>query len=630
MSSFSLADLTPRLQALAAIPASILKRTSLRSSRKSDTIICFFGSQSGTAEGFAKETASELTKNGFHAKAVDLAKFNKSSLRDSTPYALFFMATTGEGEPCDNSVGFVAFLNKEAPGFASKIKYSVFGLGNSQYENYNAMGKLVNRRLGEMGGQMIHPYGEGDDDNDIEEDFEEWKKDLVASLHRVCHTKSRTPQETSYDFKAVYISHPPAPHGGRVAESKMPLDEVDLSSRHYFEGVPVKIVKHQELRQKTLENGGLGSTVHVEFDLEGTGLSYQTADNLTVCPANDATQVRDTARLLSLDLTQWFVLETNDADTKPLFPTPCTIETALTYFTDLNGAPTRSLLEKLAPLTTMHHDRLLFLSSKSGKDEFASDILSRRLSIYELFEMFPSFRITQDNLGAFFQIMPRLKGRDYTIASSSNLQPNRIALTVGVVQESRQGRVLNGVCSSFIKHQDIGSTDSLVFVKESTFKLPNDPKVPIILIGPGTGIAPMRAFIQERKYQKKILKQKTGDTILFFGCRCDDEDYIYKEELKEALKKGVLTKLHVAFSRQQAEKVYVQHVMLKQKAQLWKYIHKQGAHVYVCGATSMGKDVSLALQSIVQEYSGVDAEAAKEYLKEMQEQNRYIQELWSA
>jgi len=660
-------DVAPFLLALLALFVVIMRKRNLGKTLQSKPVnavpdeakvesdkprvMCFFGSQTGTAEGYAKEVVSDLNKNGFNAKPVDLEEFDVGELRDDTPLALFFMATYGEGEPCDNSLEFTNFLKDKTTeeNFASKIKFSVFGLGNTQYEHYNSMGKLVNSRLTELGGELIHPYGEGDDDKDLEEDFGEWRQGLVDAFRLAAglemeagNGSAHNPQEmkSNFDFNAVFVPQPQneshRKHGGRVAGSKDSFHEADLSSRHFFQSVKSKIVDHRELRQKTLENGGLGSTVHVEFDLEGTGLSYRTADNLTVCPANDAKQVRETVRYLRLDAKQWFVLESNTAGTKPLFPTPCTIETALTYFTDLNGAPTRSLLEKLAPLATLveHRDRLLFLASKSGKADFTSYIASRHLSICEIFETFPSFKITDENLGAFFQIMPRLKGRDFTIASSSNMQPSRIALTVGVVQETKpgapEGRVLNGVCSTFIKSQNIGSSESLVFVKESTFKLPSDPKVPIILIGPGTGIAPMRAFIQERKYQRTILKQETGDTILFFGCRKEDEDFIYKEELMEALDTGALTKLHTAFSRQQSEKVYVQHVMLREKARLWEYIHDQGAHVYVCGATSMGKDVSLALQSIVQEYSGVEAESAKKYLTDLQQQHRYIQELWSS
>jgi NADPH-ferrihemoprotein reductase len=341
---------------------------------------------------------------------------------------------------------------------------------------------------------------------------------------------------------------------------------------------------------------------------------------------------------LGLDLNQWFVLENTDrSEEKQLFPTPCTIRSALTYFTDLNGAPSRSLLERLSKFATMpeHRARLVQLASKEGKDEFQRYVTERKMCVAEIFETYPSFKLNESNLGPFFEVMPRLKGREFTISSSALVQPTRVAITVGVIQEDKpgepSGRVLKGVASTYLKEVCTLGALPHVFVKESTFKMPAEASVPIILIGPGTGIAPMRAFLQERKHQIATLgRAKVGESVLFFGCRREDEDFIYKDELLQYVRDGVLSKLHTAFSRQHAQKVYVQHLLDKEKKNVWALLSK-GAHVYVCGATGMGKDVHTTLTNICLEEGKMQSlDQAKDLIKQLQQSGRYIQELWSS
>ncbi|GBG25942.1 NADPH--cytochrome P450 reductase [Hondaea fermentalgiana] len=622
-------------------------------------VAVYFGSQTGTAEGFAKDVAKIINATGrFKTRVLDLEVAERTPEKMQAPkLVLFLMATYGEGDPCDNSIDFMEFLTKNAEdggpqdGWADGIGFAVFGLGNTQYEQYNEMGKRVHARMTALGGTEVHPLGLGDDDDDLESDFEKWREGLVESLAKFAFSdedasalasagaNAASQQAGALPIATWHATYVPSPEDEALRQRAGLLEKpgsnnshVDISSRQYYSCTRATVLETRELRQDT----GAGNTIHIEFDLENTSLKYETADNLTVCAANATALVESTAKLLSLDLDQWFTLQPVIADDdsgapKPLFPSPCTIRTALTYFTDLNGAPTRSLMQHLAGFVSLaeHRERMLHLASRDGAADFHANIAARKLSVAEIFETFPSFKVEEDNLGVFFELMPRLKGREFTIASSSSSQPSRVALTVGVVREMRsENRPFEGVASTFLHRLSVGSS-ALIFIKESTFKMPEDPKKPIILVGPGTGIAPMRAFVQERIHQRQTRGLETGETVLFFGCRREDEDFLYKDELKDALASGALTTLHTAFSRQQAEKVYVQHVMEREHEEIWRLL-EDGAHVYVCGATSMGKDVTTALVKIAAQHLGNDTAAGTKFVADLQSSHKLIQELWSS
>mmetsp|Transcript_13400 Transcript_13400/g.24814 ORF Transcript_13400/g.24814 Transcript_13400/m.24814 type:complete len:687 (+) Transcript_13400:177-2237(+) len=639
----------------AAVKAAVPEAAKEEEEEEKVVVQCMFGSQTGTAEGFAKDIAKDLNKQGFKAKVVDLEDVDPTDFleEDAPQYHVYFMATYGEGDPPDNAKEFMAGLLKDEDegglpaGSARNLKFAVFALGNTQYDHYNKTGKAVHDRLLMLGATAVRDVGMGDDDDDIEEDFSSWREGFAEEFAAAAFGPGKAAQPSpeddvqgteEYDYRAIFVPTPEDAEisrtEGRIEASKV-VDShhaADLSSRHYFQGVQAVVSERQELRQNPLEAGGAGNTVHVEFDLQGTGIQYQTAGNLTVCAENNPSQVESTARFLGLDLNQWVVLEpVHPESSKQLFPTPCTIRAALSYFTDLNGLPTRGLLGKLAEFVTIpeHKERLLHYSTQEGKGDYLRFIANRHQSIAEVIETFPSFKLDEKNLGGFFDAMPRLKGREFTIASSALSSPDRLALTVGVIREEKpgepHGRLLEGVCSNFLASLQPGNR-AFVFAKESTFRLPTDPTVPVLMIGPGTGIAPMRAFIQERTYLRKQLNKETGDAVLFFGCRREDEDFLYSDELHEAVSSGVLTGLHTAFSRQEKEKVYVQHLIKEQGEQVWDLISR-GAYIYVCGATRMGKDVHLALENVCYKVGGVTE--PKAFVEELQTSGRYIQELWS-
>ncbi|OQR94143.1 NADPH-cytochrome P450 reductase [Thraustotheca clavata] len=617
-------------------------------------VLVLFGSQTGTAQSFARTIADTGNEQGyFEVEAVDMEDFDRLTLKE-LPYVIFVAATYGEGDPTDNAVDFMKFLRNDdgliAKGDMANVKFTVFGLGNKQYEQYNAIGRAIDSLMAKHGAQRVYPHGEGDDDSELEEDFDAWRADLWKTLRKSHNeaagsddeqeTKAKTnPPHIAFECKVVANATP------RVFKE----EEIQNSNKHFFHNVEVKLVETRELRQSTQA----GSTLHLEFDIKNTSLNYVTADNLAILPENDPSLVNRVANALSFKLQECVELSPVDTTKIPKypFPTPATIEQILSSYVDLNGAPRKGSLAQLAHFATnpVEQEKLLHLAAPEGKDEYNKWVHDEFRTFADVIEAFPSLNIP---LTSFIHIVPSLQPRYYTISSSSKVHSNRIHVTLGVIESKmNDGRLFRGVCSNFLSNMELPNSNqekvkrpnpygeqgrkqvrqwptSRVTIRKSTFKLPSDPSTPIIMVGPGTGIAPMRAFLQERESQR-VAGQTVGPTVLFFGCRRSTEDYLYADELDAYKANGTLTQLHCAFSRESAQKVYVQHLIAKEGAYLWDML-RQGAHVYVCGATVMGTDVHKAFVNVVQQHGAQSADQAANFVHDMQHNQRYIQELWSS
>lgn len=618
----------------------------------------FFGSQTGTAEGFARALSEEARQQGFESVVVDLEDFDPQELK-SVRLSIFLMATYGEGEPTDNAAKFVKWAkNKdcEIPNdYLKDMQFTVFGLGNKQYEHFNAMGKFTNTALEKLGAKRIYKYGEGDDDSSLEEDFETWKENLWTSI------KAQFEKDNSTTFVkgqviAIEQSLPELPFNLiycseiDVSLPEFKEYEVHHSTHFYFDAIKVKVIANRELRSPEDD----GSTIHIEFDINGSSLEYHTADNLAILPENSDEIIESFARYMDYDLDRVFRIEPKEKDAngfKVMFPSPSSIRNALKCYCDLVSIPRKTTLKHFLPylVDESEKQRLEFLLSKDGRKDFRKFIEDEERSLVELLTVqFKSFRIPFDHL---LNIIPSLQPRYYTISSSSSVYPNQIHVTVSIINKVQEdGRIFNGVCTNYLKKlvppksdndkalvSDVSERKTFdewpcckVFVRPSSFRLPQQPSTPIILIGPGTGIAPMRALLQERQFQKQN-GEEVGENILYFGCKSRNLDYLYKEELEEFLANGTISSLHLAFSREQAEKVYVQHKMLvKENAlQIWNLIANKHAHIYVCGGISMGADVHKAIVKIAQEFGELSEADATLYVKTLQNESRYIQELWA-
>ncbi|CAN0472112.1 unnamed protein product, partial [Laminaria digitata] len=596
----------------------------------------YFGSQTGTAESYAHALVAEGVGHGFKADFVDLEDFCEKDFLN-VGKAIFVMASYGRGDATDNATQFYEWLHNKTGDMSDQhlanVRFTVFGLGNKQYERYNRVGRTTNERLEKLGAQRMFEYGEGDDNEELEEDFESWREEMWHAMVEKFGGKEGSDhleKAVALPFSVKMLTKEEAANEPTTTE-----EEATCSTKYHWHAVDAVISTNYELRGVL---PGVGSTRHIEIDLEGTGISYHTADNLAILPSNDPVVTGKLCVQLGFDPDSIFTLEHDDSH-KPVFPTPCTVREAFSRFMDIMSIPRRSLLEQLVPYLTNEAERedMHLLSSKDGREKYHKEIEDPGWTLAELIlERFSSLSITLDH---FLHIVPHLHPRNYTISSSSSTSPSRVHITVALLeQEMSQGRIYNGICSSFLSqtvaHRGLASDAAIgegskcrVFVRESTFRLPPDAATPILMIGPGTGVAPMRALLQERAWQKSQ-GAVVGSNVLYFGCKSRDQDFIYKDDLAAFKADGTLDKLRLAFSREGTSKVYVQHLLREDAAEVWDLLQR-GAYVYVCGGTHMGTDVDNELSRIARELGKMGEEEAKELLKVLHADGRYVQELWS-
>lgn len=588
-------------------------------------VLFLFGSQSGTAENYSYDLAEEGKTLGFDASVVDLEDFEPSSLLDHN-FTVFLVATHGEGEPTDNAEKFWEYITDDArdPSDMSHLTFAVFALGNRQYRHFCSVGKRIDTEMAAMNGERLLPVGLGDDDGTLEEDFDTWRSAFWQSA-RLKFLKSSSSDETAPSAFNPTIDVAFVPTDSE--SSKSYRGGIDKAARffndpikdHKTDILPVSSV--QELRPNP---SGLESTVHMDLSLANSKLVYRTADNLGIHPRNDYKLAGRLAKRLGVNMNAIFTSKTKGSRKLP-FPSPCSVEDAFVWYLDINSCPRGKFPAIFAAYTNNEREKnrlLYYTNDPQGKEEFAG----LHYNWLEMLEAFPGVTIPFSHI---IEMVPRLHHRFYTISSSSKVSPKTIGVTVTrLFKENAPDRMHLGTCSNYVCEATESKTDKVIaYVRPSTFRLPVRGGIPIIMVGPGTGIAPFRAFIQE--FRTRTGEHKYGETVLYFGCRTSTSDYIYRDELESALADGTLNQLHLAFSRESAEKVYVQDLLKNNGEQTWKLI-EQGAHIYVCGATLMGRDILSTVRSICVQYGGKTEAEAEIFVDKMIRANKYVQELWSA
>ncbi|KAJ8368749.1 hypothetical protein SKAU_G00087770 [Synaphobranchus kaupii] len=598
-------------------------------------IVVFYGSQTGTAEEFSNRLAKDAQRYGIKGMVADPEEYDMSELSRLTEIdnsiAIFCMATYGEGDPTDNAQEFNEWLQEGATDLEG-VNFTVFALGNKTYEHFNAMGKYVDKRLEELGATRIFDLGMGDDDANLEEDFVSWKEQFWPAVCEHFGVEA-TGEESSirqYELEVHTDINMDKIFTGEISRLKsFETQRSPFDTKNPFLA-PVTV-------NRKLNKGGSRHLMHLELDITGSKIRYEAGDHVAVYPTNDAAIVNQIGHILDVDLETIISLNNLDEESnkKHPFPCPTTYRTALMHYLDITSPPRTNVMYELAQYASdppeQEHMRKMASSSPEGKGLYQSWVLESHRNILAVLQDLPSLRPPIDHL---CELMPRLHPRYYSIASSSKVHPNSIHICAVVVEyQTNTKRINKGVATNWLKNKlvtDNGHKSTVpMYIRKSQFRLPFKSGSPVIMIGPGTGIAPFMGFLQEQAWFREQGRE-VGETVLYYGCRHKNEDFLYQEELEQFQKAGVLTQANVAFSRDQEQKVYVQNLLKKNKEHLWKLIDTENAHIYICGdARNMARDVQNTFYDMAEELGGMMHSQAVQYIKKLMAKGRYSQDVWS-
>ena len=537
-------------------------------------ITILVGSQTGNCEALAEQTQQLATSRGLRTTIKKMGDYKLPQLK-AEKYLLVIVSTYGEGEPPDNAREMYEYLfSKRAPAL-KQAHFAVLGLGDSSYEFFCKMGVDFDRQLEELGATRI--LQRVDCDVDFESSAETWMDAVLSELATRVETKPQSAVLSMPAFStatsSIYSRKNPFP--------AILLENIVLNGR-----------------------GSIKETHHMELSLEGSGLTYEPGDALGIYPANAPDVVVDLLELLHFNGEEQVNVDDKDI----------TIYDVLFRNYEITTI-TRPMVQKYA-LLARNKSLEQLLDDKSKKE--LNDYLYGR-EIVDLIMDFPAENLSPQ---AFVDCLRKLPPRLYSIASSLKQHPDEVHLAVAAVRYQSYGRDRKGVGSTFLADRISEDTTVPVYIDRNTnFKLPADPATPIIMIGPGTGIAPFRAFVEERE-----AIGASGKNWLFFGDQHFETDFLYQTEWLRYLKSGVLTRMNVAFSRDQEQKVYVQHLMAEHGKELYAWL-QEGAHLYVCGDEQrMAHDVHEALLGIVASEIGQDN--AQDYVGNLQKEKRYQRDVY--
>lgn len=649
---------SPSKSAFAAVGESSSRDIGTTLQENGKNTVIFYASQTGTAEDYAHKLAKELTsKFGLKVLMADFADYDFDNLQDLDPSYLFgfVIATYGEGEPTDNSVDFFSWLENEAEELPN-LKYIAFGLGNSTYEFYNAMGKKLDEKLESLGAQRMAPYGQGDDGRGtMDEDFLAWKETCFDALKNNLsleeHELVYVPSFELLEDDSVSVSDDGVSAG---EPNKAYVDGTRDLTKGPFDHTHPYLAPITSTKE--LFNSNDRSCVHAEFDISGSNLRYSTGDHLAVWPSNsneDVTQFLKCFGLTDKALSV-FSLKALDSTVHIPFPTPITFEAVIRHHLEISGPISRQTLVSIAPFAPSEAAKKECLRLGGDKMVFANEIHNKSLNLADAL-LFISGGTVWSTVPFVFliELIAHLQPRYYSISSSSMSEKTSIHVTAVVEAEEKDGRFVTGVATNLLKdievHQNKSGAKTYasydldgphnkfsgfklpVHVRRSTFKLPSNPATPIILVGPGTGLAPMRGFIREKvKMVQNSENTPQGKILLFYGCRNRDEDFLYKNEWPEYSKVlGESFELDTAFSREDpSKKVYVQHKIAARSKEINELLEK-GAFIYVCGdASRMARDVQNTFVEILTKERGVTTERATDLIRSFKIQNRYQEDVW--
>ena len=537
------------------------------------TITLISASQTGNARRVAEALRDDLLAAKLNVKLVNAGDYKFKQIA-AEKLLVVVTSTQGEGEPPEEAVALHKFLfSKKAPKLDGTA-FAVFGLGDTSYEFFCQSGKDFDSKLAELGAERL--LDRVDADVEYQTAAAEWRARVVEVL------KARAPVAAPAQLAT----------SGAVN---------DIHTSPYTKEAPLSATL--SVNQKITGRDSEKDVRHIEIDLGDSGLRYQPGDALGVWYQNDPQLVKELVELLWLKGDEPVTV---DGKTLPLAE-------ALEWHFELT-VNTATIVENYATLTRSE-SLLPLVGDKAQLQQYAA-----ATPIVDMVRFSPAQLDAEALIGLLRPLTPRL----YSIASSQAEVESEVHVTVGVVRYEIEGRARAGGASSFLADRVEEDGEVRVFIEHNdNFRLPANPETPVIMIGPGTGIAPFRAFMQQR-----AADGAQGKNWLFFGNPHFTEDFLYQVEWQSYVKEGLLTRIDLAWSRDQQQKVYVQDKLREQGAELWRWIN-DGAHIYVCGdANRMAKDVENTLLEVIAEYGAMDAEAADEFLSELRVERRYQRDVY--
>lgn len=536
----------------------------------SQKLTILYGTESGNSEALASELVTQAKQNGFKPSLLNMADASAASLQD-VGRLLVVVSTWGDGEPPESAEGFYNSLMQEEVKLDG-VDFSVCALGDTSYDQFCQTGKEMDARLEKLGARRI--VERVDCDVDYDDAFKGWAK-LVWAEFGSSGLATGQPEVQQVSQQVYDRNHP----------------------------FPAEVIENQLLSGSRSAK----ETYHIELALEGSGMTYEPGDVLGVMARNAEDVVSEFIKAGGLDPNA--IVEVKGEAAMPL-------NTALSTHLDIT-----SLSRKVASSwqEISGSAELATLLSPDSKDQFKDWCDGRQ--IVDLLELYPAPALEPQQL---VDILRKLPVRLYSIASSLSAHPGEVHLTVAAVRYQTHGKNRKGVASTFLADDALkGSKVSVYTHHNKNFRLPESSDTAIIMVGPGTGIAPFRAFVEARAAQKA-----KGESWLFFGDQHYNEDFLYQLEWQEHLKNGDLSRIDVAFSRDQPHKVYVQHKLAEHSADIWSWL-QGGAHFYVCGdASRMAKDVHEALLDIVATEGKMSHQEAEDYVSNLKKDKRYQRDVY--
>ncbi|KAE8901274.1 Methionine synthase reductase [Phytophthora fragariae] len=666
----------------------------------------FFGSQTGCAESIAQRIYDEALERQLDAELHPLNEFQKSKVetRDGH-FVVIVCSTTGNGDPPDNCGKFWRYVKRRTQpnDMLSKLRYTVLGLGDTNYDKFCFMGKSIEKRMRELGAQSFYEFGAADEAMGLEDSVEPWLNGLWVAFDEASGAASKsadnivTTDSNTEESSVVAADSTPS--------TSLPAAATSINTSYLLENlisyekmfgpletpteVPEDIPRLQssllslrflteEERQEQIApptaddeseisstNPFMASVIGAEYltaqhaerkvlrldiDVSGSGINYVPGDSIGIKCPNRSEDVDALLACLGINgdevISAEPVAATNGRvakkkNTSIHFPSPCSARDVFLHHVDILTSPKKAAVRALATYCSDEEQRarMLVLSSKTGAEKYKAFITEQHLNVVELLHLFPSCKPPLDHL---LTLLPQQMPRYYSIATSPLVNPTMLSVAFTVVEHAvgehglrRRGLCTNWlakICQPLIGGGTVADVDVRIpiFLRGTQdFHLPGSAQSPMLLIGPGTGVAPFMGFLQHRHIEVKTADSTRGDSYLFFGCRRQSEDWLFREKMHEYVANGTLTKLFTAFSRDQDEKHYVQHDLRNNGKLVCDLLMGSDGYVFVCGdGMAMAKDVHAALVGILTSNAGMSQEAAELKLRELGTQHRYVRDIW--